>query len=157
MQGFSLHTVTSDSSSDSKDPASATLAPERATIRTRRAIDYDNYPGRTFAYNVALFQNKPRWQDALACWKQMAQVILFPNIFWLVLGSGAFLGIFVMFGAVFAGVLLQPPYNFKSEWLGFVFAGQIVVSIVVVPAQGYLSDYVVKLLSKRMNGVTQVS
>ncbi|KAI8651849.1 MFS domain-containing protein [Fusarium sp. Ph1] len=132
-------------------------AAEHATVTASRRppIDYENYPARTFAYDVALFHNKPRWQDAIECWKQMIQVILFPNILWLVLCSGAFLGIFVIFGAVFAGVLLQPPYEFKAEYLGFVFAGQVVVSMVVVPAQGYLSDYVVKTLSKRNKGVTE--
>ncbi|KAH7146509.1 major facilitator superfamily domain-containing protein [Dactylonectria macrodidyma] len=125
------------------------------TSRHRPAIDFENYPARTFAYDIALFQNKPRWQDAIDCWKQMGQVSLFPNIFWLVLCSGAFLGIFVIFGAVFAGVLLQPPYNFKPEYLGFLFAGQIIVSMVVVPAQGYLSDFIVKVLSKRNNGVAE--
>lgn len=87
----------------------------------------------------------------------MAQVICFPNVFWLVLCSGAFLGVFVMFGAVFASVLVSPPYNFEYEWIGFVFAGQIVVSMVVIPAQGWLSDWLVKLLGKRNGGLAEVS
>lgn len=86
----------------------------------------------------------------------MFQVVVFPNVFWLILCSGAFLGIFVMFGAVFAGVLVQPPYNFKYEYIGFVFAGQIVVSMVVVPAQGYLSDWLVKFCGKRNGGMVEV-
>lgn len=86
----------------------------------------------------------------------MFQVVVFPNVLWLVLCSGAFLGVFVMFGAVFAGVLVQPPYNFKYEYIGFVFAGQIVVSMVVVPAQGYLSDWLVKFFGKRNGGLVEV-
>lgn len=86
----------------------------------------------------------------------MFQVVVFPNVFWLILCSGAFLGIFVMFGAVFAGVLVQPPYNFKYEYIGFVFAGQIIVSLVVVPAQGYLSDWLVKFFGKRNGGLVEV-
>lgn len=73
--------------------------------------------------------------------RQIFQVVVFPNVLWLVLCSGAFLGVFVMCGAVFAGVLIQAPYNFECEYIGFVFAGQIVVSMVVVPAQGYLSGW----------------
>ncbi|CAH0054428.1 unnamed protein product [Clonostachys solani] len=129
--------------------------PPAVTARKRPPIDYENYPSRTFSYDVALFHHRPRWQDAINCWKQMVQVILFPDILWLVFCSGMFLGIFVIFGAVFASVLLHPPYNFKPEYLGFVFSGQVVVSMVVVPAQGYLSDYVVKLLSRRNSGIAR--
>lgn len=87
----------------------------------------------------------------------MGQLILFPNVFWLVLCSGAFLGVFVIFGSVFAGILVAPPYNFKYEYIGFVFAGQVIVSMVVVPAQGVLSDWFVKRMGTRHKGVTEVS
>ncbi|EXA34308.1 hypothetical protein FOQG_16680 [Fusarium oxysporum f. sp. raphani 54005] len=145
----------SNAADGNSDHGGAVAENTSITVRRRPPIDYENYPARTFAYDVALFHNKPRWQDAIECWRQMIQVILFPNILWLVLCSGAFLGIFVIFGAVFAGVLLQPPYSFKAEYLGFVFAGQVVVSMVVVPAQGYLSDYIVKVLSKKNKGITE--
>lgn len=65
-------------------------------------------------------------------------------------------GVFVMFGAVFAGVLVQPPYNFEYEYIGLVFAGQIVVSMMVGPAQGYLSDWLVKFIGKRDDGLVEV-
>lgn len=142
--------------------AEGTIAADGATLthvttRHRVKVDYENYPNRTLWYDLALFNKKPDFKKAIECWKQMAQVILFPNVFWLVLCSGAFLGVFVMFGAVFAGVLVAPPYNFSYDYVGFVFAGQVVVSLVVVPAQGYLSDYLTKYLSKRNGGVAEVS
>lgn len=130
---------------------------ERVTTSHRPAIDYENYPSRTLAYDLSVVRGKPQWSEALRCWKQMFQVIWFPNILWLVLCSGAFLGIFVMFGAVFAGVLVAPPYNFSYDWIGFVFAGQVVVSLIVIPLQGYLSDYITKFMSRRNNGVAEVS
>lgn len=133
---------------------SATL--ERVTTSHRPPIDH-SLPGRTFKYDLSLFHGKPQWGEAIRCWKQMFQVIWFPNIFWLVLCSGAFLGIFVMFGAVFAGVLVAPPYNFSYDYVGFVFAGQVVVSLVVIPLQGYLSDFITKFMSRRNNGVAEVS
>ncbi|ETS85187.1 hypothetical protein PFICI_03212 [Pestalotiopsis fici W106-1] len=133
-----------------------TLGPLRPiTSNARPPIDHTNYEPRTWRHDMALFHGKPNWSEAVSCWKQMAQVICFPNVFWLVLCSGAFLGVFVMFGAVFAQVLVSPPYNFDYEWIGFVFAGQIVVSMVVIPAQGWLSDWLVKLFGKRNGGLAE--
>jgi hypothetical protein len=126
------------------------------TARHRVEVDHDKYPGRTLRYDLQLFQSKPKFSKALECWKQMLIVACFPNVFWLLLCSGAFLGVFVMFGAVFAGVLVAPPYNFSYDYVGFVFAGQLVVSFLVVPLQGYLSDFLTKFLSKRNNGVAEV-
>ena len=83
-------------------------------------------------------------------------VFLFPNVFWLVLTMGAFLSIFVCFGGTFAGTLVAPPYDWSYSSVGFVFAGQIIVSLVVVPVQGYLSDYLITYLSKRNNGISEV-
>ncbi|KAL3294958.1 MFS transporter [Colletotrichum asianum] len=134
------------------------LTPESfqpVTSRQRPPIDHDRYLPRTLRSDLALFHGPFQWHETVTCWKHMGQVALFPNVIWLYLASGAFLGVFVMFGAVFADILVAPPYNFDFEWLGYVFAGQIVVSFVVVPVQGYLSDYVVKLMGRRNSGMTE--
>lgn len=128
----------------------------RVTTSHRVAVDNVNYPARTWKHDLALWDGQFRWQDALHCWKQMIQIVWFPNIIWLTLCSGAFLAIFVMFGAVFAGVLVSPPYNFSYDYVGFVFAGQVVVAFVVVPLQGYLSDWLIKVMGKRNGGQVEV-
>lgn len=144
-----------DGSGEASNNSTTTLS--RITTSNRPPVDHVSFPARTWKYDLALWHSKPQWQEAIQCWKQMFQVIWFPNIFWLVLCSGAFLAVFVMFGAVFAGVLVSPPYNFHYDWVGFVFAGQVVVSLVVIPLQGYLCDYLTKFLSRRNGGVAEVS
>lgn len=58
--------------------------------------------------------------------------------------------------AVFAQVLIAPPYSFDPHNLGFVMGGQAVVAFVVQPLAGYLSDSILKGTAKRNNGVTEV-
>jgi len=58
--------------------------------------------------------------------------------------------------ALFAGLLVQPPFLWGFDQLGYVFAGQVATSVAVPIVCGYLSDIVVKSLSKRNNGVSEV-
>jgi hypothetical protein len=58
--------------------------------------------------------------------------------------------------ALFAGILVQPPFHWGFDTLGYVFAGQIATAVAVPFFCGALSDWIVKILSKRNGGVTQV-
>jgi hypothetical protein len=58
--------------------------------------------------------------------------------------------------ALFAGLLVQPPFLWGFDQLGYVFAGQICTAVAVPLLCGYGSDIVVKRLSKRNNGVSEV-
>lgn len=128
---------------------------ERVTTRHRPAIHYENYPPRTLLFTLKPWHGHTRWMDAIVCWKQMGQVILFPNVFWLVLISGAFLGIYVVVSGLFSLILTAPPYNWSFSVLGFVFGGQAFITLVVIPISGYGSDYLVKLLSSRNGGYAE--
>jgi hypothetical protein len=98
----------------------------------------------------------PQWKEIPKFWYHLGQLILFPSVFWLVLCSGALLGTYILMTAVFAQVLIAPPYSFNPNYLGFVMGGQAVVAFVVQPIAGYGSDLVLRLLTKRNNGVSEV-
>jgi hypothetical protein len=59
--------------------------------------------------------------------------------------------------ALFAGILVQPPYLWSFNALGYVFLGQIATAVAVPFFCGYLSDIVVRIMSKRNNGIAEVS
>lgn len=59
--------------------------------------------------------------------------------------------------ALFAEVLVKPPFLWGFNTLGYVFTGQIVTAVAVPIVCGYFSDQITKLLSKRNNGVSEVS
>ncbi|KAL3442505.1 hypothetical protein BJX65DRAFT_321509 [Aspergillus insuetus] len=85
----------------------------------------------------------------------MCQVFFFPNVLWLILLNSAGLGIYVLMSALFAGVLLQPPFFWDFNTLGYVFTGQIVTAVAVPIVCGHFSDVTTRWLSKRNNGVNE--
>lgn len=85
----------------------------------------------------------------------MITLIWFPNVLWLSLVNSAALGIYVLMSALFANVLVRPPYSWNFDMLGYVFVGQIVTAVAVPFFCGYLSDLAVKMMSKKHNGVSQ--
>lgn len=86
----------------------------------------------------------------------MFQIIWFPNIIWLILVNSVGLGIYVLMSALFAGILVQPPYRWSFDALGYVFLGQVATAVVVPITCGYFSDWMTKVLSKRNGGVAKV-
>lgn len=66
------------------------------------------------------------------------------------------LGTYIVMTAVFAQILLAPPYSFDPHNLGFVMGGQAVVAFVVQPLAGHLSDLILKTTAKRNDGITEV-
>jgi hypothetical protein len=58
--------------------------------------------------------------------------------------------------ALFAGILVQPPFFWSFDALGYVFAGQVATAVAVPIFCGYLSDQVMKIMSRKNGGVTEV-
>jgi hypothetical protein len=70
--------------------------------------------------------------------------------------NSAGLGIYVLMSALFAEVLVMPPFSWGYNTLGYVFTGQIVTAVVVTFLCGTLSDMTTKWLSRRNKGISEV-
>ena len=116
-------------------------------------LDFARYKPRTFRHNIQIFHVKPNWGAALKVYKQMLQCILYPNILWVVLMNSAVLGIYVVMANEFPGVLIG-EFNFAFANVGFVFAGQIVVSMIMIPLLGYGGDYLTRKIAEKRDGVS---
>lgn len=55
------------------------------TTSTRRQLDLTKYQPRSFLRDMLPWAGHTHWSEAITCWKQMIQVITFPNIQWLIL------------------------------------------------------------------------
>lgn len=69
--------------------------------------------------------------------------------------NSAALGLYVIMSALFAGILVQPPYGWSFNSLGYVFVGQIATAIAVPIICGWGNDITTKFLSKRNGGVSE--
>lgn len=58
--------------------------------------------------------------------------------------------------ALFATVLIAPPFDWGFDALGYVFVGQIATAVAVPIFCGFLSDVTVKFMSKKNNGISEV-
>lgn len=127
----------------------------RVTTASGNVLDLDKYSPRTWKYDLKLFTMKADWSQVVTFYRQLVQGLAIPSMVWILLLNGAFLGLYVLQVSTFADILLAPPYDFAFNSLGFVQAGQIVDSILFLPILGYGTDLVIKLMSKRNNGVYQ--
>ncbi|KAF9892290.1 hypothetical protein FE257_002067 [Aspergillus nanangensis] len=126
------------------------------TTSTKRQLDPVNFRPRTFWSDMKPWGAiKPQWKEIPLFWYHLGQLTLFPSVFWLILCCGALLGTYILMSAVFAEVLLAPPYSFNPENLGFVMGAQAIVSFVVQPIAGYGSDFILRWLSTRNKGVSE--
>ncbi|ORY08808.1 major facilitator superfamily transporter [Clohesyomyces aquaticus] len=111
---------------------------------------------RTWRHSIKIFHFKPNWWSTVEVYKETAQGLVIPTMFWLLLLNGAYLGVYVYHASTFAQVLASPPYLFKNQWLGLVQLTQVVAATLIVPLLGYGSDFVVKLMSKLHRGVYEL-
>ncbi|KAL3464902.1 major facilitator superfamily domain-containing protein [Aspergillus heterothallicus] len=135
------------------DPQGNTI--KESEFRSRR-LDYDTYPDRTFWHDLRPWGHvSAKWREVPKFWLSLGQLSLFPGVLYFIILSGVLLGTYIVMTAVFAQVLISPPYSFDPHNLGFVMGGQAVVAFVVQPLAGYLSDFVLKFWAKRNDGFTE--
>lgn len=128
----------------------------QVTTRQEGYLQPEKYGPRTWRHDLRVFHVKPNWKAAITFYKETAQALVLPTIMWMLLLNGAFLALYVYQVSTFATILMQPPYLFKSAWLGFVQLVQVLDCVIMVPLLGFGSDYLVKTLSKHRNGVFEV-
>ncbi|KAH8900668.1 major facilitator superfamily transporter [Thozetella sp. PMI_491] len=126
----------------------------RVTTKQAHVLDPAKYGPRTWRHDLRILHFKPNWKATISFYKDAALGLALPNIFWMLLINGTFLGVYIYMASTFATILMSPPYLFKTDWLGYVQLGQVLDCLLLVPL-GYGSDWVVKWMSGRNDGVHQ--
>ncbi|KAJ8118344.1 hypothetical protein OPT61_g659 [Boeremia exigua] len=125
----------------------------RVTTSQNHQVDEATWGPRTWKHSLKLINSKPDWLATVQFYKETGQGLLIPTLFWLLLLNGSYLGVYVYHASTFAQILAQPPYLFKSQWLGLVQLSQVVAASLVVPILGYGSDLIIKIMSRKHKGV----
>ncbi|KAJ5095017.1 hypothetical protein N7532_007308 [Penicillium argentinense] len=111
------------------------------------------YGPRCWRDDLKLLATRPNWSEIPTLYKQVFQGLLIPTILWLLLLNGAHLGVYVFQASTFSSILMASPYSFSFTSLGYVQAGQIVCCLIFLPLLGYGSDFIIRLFTKRNNGL----
>ncbi|KAJ4540460.1 hypothetical protein HRR83_007758 [Exophiala dermatitidis] len=133
----------------------ATYTARRVSTLDVVELDYVNYKPRTLASDMRLFVNPPDWEEGVRTLRRMGTVMCFPDILWAFLLNGLTLGVNVAMGTTYGNILGAAPYSWAQENISFAMSGQIVVSLIALPALGWGSDWAIKVLAKRNGGVHQ--
>jgi MFS family permease len=127
----------------------------RVTTAHGNVLEPERFGRRTWKQDLKLFPVKAKWPVLLVFYKDLLRGLAIPIILWLLLLNGAFLGLYIITTATFAGVLIPPPYSWSFQSLGYIFIGQIVSCVIFLPLLGYGNDLMIKTISKLRGGVYQ--
>ncbi|KAK1992840.1 major facilitator superfamily transporter [Colletotrichum falcatum] len=142
-----------DANCDSDAETAAAVVVVRAVTRETHILNPDVFGPRTWRHDLRIFHFKPDWGQAVTFYRETAQSLRLPNMLWMLLLNGAFLGIYVYQSSTFATILTSPPYLFEYGWLGNVQLVQVLDCLVLVPLLGYGSDMLARALGRRRNGM----
>jgi len=91
-----------------------------------------------------------------AFWKVLVRplmMLVFPQVLFSFFAYGLTTSWLVVVGGVLAQLFSGPPYNFSVSSIGLVSIGALIGSIVGAFTTGPLADWVVKIMSRRNQGI----
>ncbi|KAJ4379151.1 hypothetical protein N0V86_005194 [Didymella sp. IMI 355093] len=124
----------------------------QVTTRQNHVLQPEVFGPRTWKKDLKLFHKRPDWTALWVFYKETFQCCCIPNVFWLLVLNGAFLGLYVYQASTFAP-LLMGAHHFTSVQLGWVQLVQVLDCMLLIPLLGYGSDYLVKAMSRWHSGV----
>ena len=151
-QGLTNHPSDKLAPLDGSDAEQGSIE-RQMTIHSPRNIDTVNFAPRTFASGLRIFVVKPDWAEFYNCLKHMVQVFFFPNVTWVTVMNGIFLVINIALGLTYGSILSTAPYNWADKYISVAQSGQLVVAFIAIPVLGYGSDFLVKWMARRNNGI----
>lgn len=80
-------------------------------------------------------------------------LLTFPNVFWALLLNGLTLGVNVAIGTTYSTIVTAPPYNWPNNSASYANCGQIVTALIALPTLGKGSDWLIKRMAKKNNGL----
>ncbi|SJX64764.1 uncharacterized protein SRS1_15195 [Sporisorium reilianum f. sp. reilianum] len=125
------------------------------TDKRKPVLDTATYGEYTYASTLRVWRGPHRFGEAGRCLLSAVHVLLYPNVFWLMLMNSLSLTAYIVMTAEFAPALGSPPYRFSYEAIGYVLAAQLITALFFVPLQGIGGDWLVKKLAIRNNGQTR--
>ena len=85
--------------------------------------------------------------------QDIVAVFFFPQVMWAMLLNGLTLGINIAIGTTYGSILGAAPYNWPNSSVSYANAGQIATALVALPMLGFASDWIIKKMAARNEGV----
>ncbi|KAF9883345.1 hypothetical protein FE257_003561 [Aspergillus nanangensis] len=142
----------SDSGSSNEDE-SGSKGTSGNVCTEKPPLDYINFQPRTWKSDMRLWVGKTEWKTVWLVFQQTFELLLFPNVLWALLLNGLTIGVNIVIGTTYSNIITGHPYNWPDKSASYVNCGQIVTALVALPLLGNGSDWLVKHMARRNNGL----
>lgn len=103
--------------------------------------------------HLKLFRGRVTDRNIVKAFFQPFPLMVFPSVLFSTIVNGGMLTWAMISGIISHQVLLFPPYNLQPDVLAYIGLPGSVVSLIASLASGFLSDWMIKKMAKRNNGV----
>ncbi|KAF2397311.1 MFS general substrate transporter [Trichodelitschia bisporula] len=118
-----------------------------------RTRDYAADRKLTFREQLVVFRGRVTDRNFFKAFMQPFPLMVFPSVLFSTIINGAFMTWMIVSGIISHQVLLYPPYNLKPDVLAYVGLPGSVVGLLSAVGAGLLSDWVIRFMAHRNNGV----
>jgi hypothetical protein len=132
-----------------KSSATGSSGSIKSVDSTSSALDVKH----TFRQNIALFRGRLTDRNMIKAFFQPFPLMIFPSVLFSTVINGAFITWTMTSGIITHQVLLYPPYNLKPDTLAYIGLPGSVVGLTSSIVAGLLSDWLIKFMAHRNNGV----
>jgi hypothetical protein len=142
-------TATEDIMELSRSNSSNSSSLQESTSVTGTALE----PKYTMRQNLRIWRGRVTDRNFFKAFLQPFPLMLFPSVMFSTVINGAFATWGQISGIITHRVLLYPPYNLQPDTLAYIGLPGSVVGLLSACIAGYLSDWLIKYMAKRNNGV----
>ncbi|KAE9972278.1 hypothetical protein EG328_005097 [Venturia inaequalis] len=107
----------------------------------------------TTRQNLALWRGRLTDRSLIKAFFQPFPLMIFPSVLFSTVVNGAFITWTMTSGIITHQVLLYPPYNLKPDTLAYIGLPGSVVGLISSIVAGMASDWLIKFMARRNNGV----
>jgi MFS family permease len=108
---------------------------------------------QTWVSELKIFHGRVCDDSFLKVLARPLMMLIFPQVLFSFIAYGMTTSWLIVVGSVLAQIFSAPPYSFTPSGVGLVSISTIVGSIIGAFASGPAADWVVKMMSRRNNGV----
>jgi MFS family permease len=108
---------------------------------------------RTWVSELKIFHGRVYDDSFFKVLARPLMMLIFPQVLFSFIAYGMTTSWLIVVGSVLAQIFSAPPYNFTPSGVGLVSISTIVGSIIGAFTSGPAADWVVKMMSRRNNGV----
>jgi hypothetical protein len=110
-------------------------------------------PKHTMRQNLRIWRGRVTDRNFFKAFLQPFPLMLFPSVMFSTVINGAFATWASISSIITHRVLLYPPYNLQPDTLAYIGLPGSIVGLISACIAGYLSDWLIKYMAKRNNGV----